>query len=206
MTNGHWATQAEQFRANVEALGEEAGRILAAALRVPVVPEALEGLMAAAVAFGVAAAELRRRPGKPVVSDYQLLAQVDAFGIEISDTGERAANLLDEVEQAYDQACDDVAAASKAAANARNDDEARAAESDLREAFDRKADCEVAADIMREMTGQLLFAAGQVEKIPDDFSEAYAEVYEHLQAKKSLPKRGGEDGFLSVETAERVTA
>ena len=197
--------------ADVEDLAEELTSILGGGRAARLDPDALTSLTAAALAAGAGSVAVYRAKGERFADDRELL---DATGeAEAELTGRAAAErqLRADAEEALTGARGELAEghddldAARAMPVSKPCDGCHAeraaaiddAQARIREAQERIGYSEAALDVVYRLARRLAAALAAVRRVPDDLSGTYEPVYEHLHARRVMPRDGdwltGED-------------
>jgi hypothetical protein len=185
-----WTQQAGALGEDAAELGATIAAIHTAAWRARIDPDATAGLAGAATALWAPAAALYGR-GQPLPSDRILITTTEDCEIEageLSRAAQRARTVCTaDLSRAYEAHRDSVALL-RAASAGEVEAQASAIREQLRGLERQIADCEGALEILGEIATRVAYAAGCLQRVPDDLAETYEAAYRLLAAGGKLPR------------------
>lgn len=183
-----WTQAAEQLGDAMMELGAAAGSLFASAWRARVDTEALGALAGAAFA-------LRQRlkltlRGEVLPSDREMRERAEDLEADAGDLFRTAAQMRTDAASAWSGACRDLQRARAILASSQDGDVRAEARIAAAEASGRMADCEVALEILGDVTGRLGYAIGCFQRVPDDLATHYEAAYSLRRQDIALPADG----------------
>ncbi len=183
-----WTQIAEELGDAMCELGAAAGHLFACAWRARVDLDALGALAGAATA-------LRQRlkltlRGEVLPTDREMRERAEDLEADAGELLGTGRQMTKDCESDWERACDDLRKA-EAALKAANDDKARSAAREAATAArTRMADCEVALEILADVTSRLAWAVNCLQRVPDDLSVTYEAAYSLRRRGIALPADG----------------
>lgn len=184
-----WANAAEQLGDAMMELGAAAGALFASAWRARVDLEALGALAGAATALGQERLKLTLR-GEVLPSDRELRERAEDLEADAGDLWRAATAMRTDAAAAWSGATRDLARARAVLTSSKDDDVRAEAQIAAAEANARIADCEVAMEILGDVTGRLGYAIGCFQRVPDDLATHYEAAYALRRQDIALPADG----------------
>lgn len=185
---GPWTKVAEELGDAMMELGAAAGHLFACAWRARVDLDALGALAGAAFALRQRLKLTLRGPVLP--SDRALREHAEDLEADAGEMLAAGRQLRSSAEAAWHQACADLHKAQAAIKAAQKDDIRAEAEHAAAEARERMADCEVALEILDDVTGRLAYALSCLQRVPDDLATTYEAAYALRRRNVALPADG----------------
>ena len=196
---GAWTKRAEELGDAMCELGSAAGHLFACAWRARVDTEALGALAGAAFALQQRLKLTLR--GEVLPSDRALREHAEDLEADAGDLLRAAGQMQADCSRAWQGACDDLRKAQAAAKAAKDDKAQAAARQAVAAARARMADCEVALEILEDITGRLAWAVSRLQCVPDDLATHYEAAYALRRQDIALPADGD---FLTATPATPV--
>ena len=183
-----WTQIAEELGDAMCELGAAAGHLFACAWRARVDLDALGALAGAATALRQRLKLTLRGEVLPTDREMRERAEdLEADAGELLGTGRQMAK---DCGSDWERAADDLRKAD-AALKAANDDKARSAAREAAAAArTRMADCEVALEILTDVTSRLAWAVSCLQRVPDDLATTYEAAYALRRRNIGLPADG----------------
>jgi hypothetical protein len=157
-------------------------------------PEAVAGIVGAALALGAEKGELFQG-AEPLGSDQDMLAAAGELAGTAWEVLRAATDLAAEAQAALDAARQD----QRAAARREGGQETAQARDDAVAAARQAADSECALEAAESLTPRVKFALRRLEGVPDDLRVTYEIPYDHVESGRTLPFSGD---FITPEAAE----
>lgn len=185
---GPWTKVAEELGDAMMELGAAAGHLFACAWRARVDLDALGALAGAAFALRQRLKLTLRGPVLP--SDRELREHAEDLEADAGEMLAAGQQLRKSAEAAWHQACADLHKAQAAMKAAKDDKAAAAARAAATAARAGMADCEVALEILDDVTGRVAYALSRFQCVPDDLATTYEAAYALRRLDIALPADG----------------
>jgi hypothetical protein len=192
--------------ADLEELAATVVGILGGARNAGLDPDALSGLIGAAIALGAdgAAVYAAGKGAARYADERQFLADVSDVEDEIAERLMAAGKLWDQATDAAEDAADDLRGSRRQLAaaysmpthqpcdgcHAARAAAIEAAREEIADANERIAVCQSALEVLRELITKLRYALARIRAVPSDLGETYESVYNLIRSGGLMPYQG----------------